>query len=316
MGSRAVALIRRDGTGTVHTRTGRPFFDDARTAELVARIAAAATTAGLFDELGTDWALLDAELLPWSAKAGSLIREQYASVGAAGRAVLPQALAVLGQVASRGVDVTDLSERLTRRQQNVAAFTAAYRSYVWPTDGLAGIRFAPFAVLATAGASHIERDHGWHLGWADRLVAADPTIMQGTRRLVVDTGSEPDVADVTRWWLGLTAPDDAGRAGEGMVVKPFEGLAAARNGALVQPGVKCRGREYLRIIYGPDYTDPAELARLRSRGLGRKRGLALREHALGLAALRRHAAGEPLWRVHEAVFAVLALESEPMDPRL
>jgi protein phosphatase len=84
----------------------------------------------------------------------------------------------------------------------------------------------------------------------------------------------------------------------------------------VQPGLKVRGREYLRIIYGPDYTRPENLDRLRDRNLGRKRGLALREYALGVEALERTARGEPLWRVHECVFAVLALESEPVDPRL
>ena len=74
------------------------------------------------------------------------------------------------------------------------------------------------------------------------------------------------------------------------------------------------GREYLRIVYGPDYL--GRLDRLRKRRLERKRSLALREYALGIAALERLAAGEPLWRVHECVFAVLALESDPVDPRL
>jgi len=114
------------------------------------------------------------------------------------------------------------------------------------------------------------------------------------------------------------------------VVKPAGNLTRARgNGAsgtgdggtgdtrgLVQPGLKVRGREYLRIIYGPDYTEPDNLDRLRARSLGHKRSLALREYALGLAAIDRLASGEPLWRVHECVFAVLALESEPVDPRL
>jgi protein phosphatase len=100
-----------------------------------------------------------------------------------------------------------------------------------------------------------------------------------------------------------------------MVVKPLANLTRTRRG-LAQPGVKVRGREYLRIIYGPDYTLPGNLERLRERGLGRKRSLALQEYALGLEALDRVAAGEPLWRVHEAVFAILALESEPVDPRL
>jgi hypothetical protein len=100
-----------------------------------------------------------------------------------------------------------------------------------------------------------------------------------------------------------------------MVVKPLANQVRGPRG-LVQPGVKVRGREYLRIIYGPDYTEPAHLDRLRQRGLGHKRSLALREYALGLEGLRRLADGEPLWRVHECVFAVLAMESEPVDPRL
>ena len=112
------------------------------------------------------------------------------------------------------------------------------------------------------------------------------------------------------WWEELTAG-----GGEGMVVKPMTFLARGRKG-LVQPGVKCRGREYLRIIYGPEYADPSQIERLRSRGLGRKRSLALREFGLGVEALERFVRREPLYRVHECVFGVLALESEPVDPRL
>lgn len=100
-----------------------------------------------------------------------------------------------------------------------------------------------------------------------------------------------------------------------MVVKPADFIAKGRRG-IVQPAVKCRGREYLRIIYGPDYTAPEHLDRLRSRGLGAKRSLALREFALGIEALERFVRQEPLRRVHECVFGVLALESEPVDPRL
>ena len=137
----------------------------------------------------------------------------------------------------------------------------------------------------------------------------DP-LLAPTRRLVVDTGDETSVAEGVRWWLELT-----GAGGEGMVVKPLQGLVRGPKG-LVQPGVKCRGREYLRLVYGPEYARPRTLERLRSRTLGHKRSLALREYALGLEGLDRAARGEPLWRVHECVFGVLALESEPVDPRL
>jgi protein phosphatase len=323
MGSRAVALVCRtpaeasarfglpDGQpGVVWTRTGRAFFSAELTAQVADRLRAAAEKAGLFDELSSTWLLLDAELMPWSAKAGQLLRDQYAAVGAAARAALPAAAAVLGRAASAGLDVSELLERTRARERNAAAFTDAYRRYCWPTDGLAGVRIAPFQLLASEGAAHHERPHAWHLDLADRLAAAAPEHLAITRRIGVETTDPDSVAAGSAWWSELTAD-----GGEGMVVKPAGNLTRGRKG-LVQPGLKVRGREYLRIIYGPDYPEPANLERLRARGLGHKRSLALREYALGLEALDRVARGEPLWRVHECVFAVLALESEPVDPRL
>ncbi|MFY1674205.1 polynucleotide kinase-phosphatase [Plantactinospora sp. WMMB334] len=338
MGSRAVVLVCRDeagpagpggadrvgaaapdaaarfgpGDGVVYTRTGRPFFGGARDRALLARVRAAVGRAGLWDELGTDWVLLDCELLPWSAKAGGLIREQYAPVGAAGRAALPAVLEVLDRAAGRALPVADLRARMERRATDLDRYVGAYRGYVRPTDGLDGVTLAPFAVLASEGTSHAGRDHGWHLALADRLHAADPELFTPTRRRIVDLGDEPAVSAATDWWRELTAA-----GGEGMVVKPYAGLAARdASGRLLQPGLKCRGRDYLRIIYGPEYAEPEQLAVLRHRSLGRKRGLALREHGLGLAALDRLAEGAPLWRRHELVFAILACESEPVDPRL
>jgi protein phosphatase len=103
--------------------------------------------------------------------------------------------------------------------------------------------------------------------------------------------------------------------GEGMVVKPKSFVARGAKG-LLQPALKVRGKQYLRIIYGPEYDAPEHIVRLRERGLGGKRNLALREFALGHEALGRFVARRPLRHVHECVFGVLALESEPIDPRL
>jgi len=320
MGSRAVALVCRDAdaalarfgapggaTGAVWTRTGRSFFRPELTEELLARLRAAAVQAGLFEELNTGWLLFDGELLPWSVKAEELLRSQYAAVGAAAAHVLPAAVAALEQAAGAGREVGALLARTTSRAANAEAFRAAYRRYCWPVDGLAGIKLAPFQLLASEGANHAVRPHDWHLSIADRLVAADPELIASTERTYADTA---DASAATAWWERLTAS-----GGEGMVVKPVASLVRGQRG-VVQPGLKVRGREYLRIIYGPDYTEPENLTRLRQRGLGHKRSLASREYALGLEALDRVAAGEPLWRVHECVFAVLALESEPVDPRL
>ncbi|MFJ3818524.1 polynucleotide kinase-phosphatase [Streptomyces sp. NPDC090056] len=334
MGSRAVALVCRDAdaarerfgadgvTGALHTRTGRPFFDDpAVTEEVLGRLRTAIGAAGLWEELAAsnsasgagDWLLLDGELMPWSLKSAGLLRAQYAAVGAASGAVLPGATGALRRAVERGVEGLDgLLGRQRERAVDAEAFTAAYRRYCWPTEGLEGVRFAPFQLLAARGRSLAAVPHDEQLAWLDRLVEHDPTgLLQVTRRLLVDTGDEASVRAGTDWWLELT-----GAGGEGMVVKPLAALVRDAKGRLVQPGVKVRGREYLRIIYGPEYTRPENLERLRQRFLGHKRSLALREYALGLEALDRLADGEPLWRVHEAVFAVLALESEPVDPRL
>jgi polynucleotide kinase-phosphatase len=313
MGSRAVLVICRDADslravdgqlGTVYTRTGRPFFSPLLETTLVDRVRAAVTAAQLWDELDTDWLLLDAEVLPWSAKAEPLIRDQFASVAAAAGSSLPAVNRALDAAASRGLDVGVLRDRFAGRAVAIDKFSAVYRRYSWPTVGLEGVRLAPFHVLASAGANHLRRDHAWHLGLVDRLVAADAGLFTATRRLEIPV---TDVAAATDWWLELTA-----RGGEGMVVKPVSD--PGRRG--VQPAIKCRGREYLRIIYGPDYLEPERLTRLRKRHLGRKRGLALREHGLGLAALDTLADYGALWRVHQLVFAILACESEPVDPRL
>ncbi|MEV0131213.1 polynucleotide kinase-phosphatase [Dactylosporangium sp. NPDC050688] len=317
MGSRAVLVVCRsdaaglrrfgiEAGGTIYTRTGRPFFGAGSPLEtmMLDRVRAAVDAAGLWEELGTDWLLLDGEVLPWSAKAEPLIREQYASVAAAAGAALPVAHAALAAAARRGIDVTALESRFAGRVSSIAAFTEVYRRYCWPTDGLSGLRLAPFHVLAGEGNSYLRQDHEWHLALIDRLAVADPSLIATTRRLVVDPASPADVEAATRWWLELT-----GAGGEGMVLKP-----AADAGPRVQPALKCRGRDYLRIIYGPDYL--SRLDRLRGRGLQRKRGLALREQGLGLAALDALAAGGSARAVHQLVFAILACESEPVDPRL
>lgn len=244
--------------------------------------------------------------MPWSLKASGLLRSQYAAVGAASGAVFPGALAALEGAAARGVAVKDLLDRQRARSADAAAFTDAYRRYCWPTEGLDGVRLAPFQILAVQGRSLAALPHDEQLALLDRLVEHDGSgLLQTTRRLYVDTGDPESVSAGVDWWLEMT-----GRGGGGMVVKPVGALVRDDKARLVQPGIKCRGREYLRIIYGPEYTRPDNLARLRHRFLNHKRSLAVREYALGLEALDRLADGEPLWRVHEAVFGVLALESE------
>ena len=174
---------------------------------------------------------------------------------------------------------------------------------------LADVQLAPFHLLASEGQVHTDKDHLWHMNMSVRLREANPRLFRDTRHKVVHL-DKSDESGATRWWEELT-----GEGGEGMVVKPVDFVPSGRRG-LVQPAMKCRGAEYLRIIYGPEYTLGGNLDRLRNRGISAKRSLALREFALGIEGLERFVEREPLYRVHECAFAVLALESEPVDPRL
>ena len=200
--------------------------------------------------------------------------------------------------------------RFAERKLSIERFVAAYRQYCWPVDSLDDLKLAPFHLLATEGGVHTHQNHVWHMETLAKICEKIPACCwRPTFKLIDVTVPDEEQLGVA-WWEALTAS-----GGEGMVVKPLNFVVRGKKG-LVQPAVKCRGREYLRIIYGPDYDAEENLSRLRSRGLGAKRSLALREFALGIEALERFVRKEPLRRVHECVFGVLALESEPVDPRL
>ena len=323
MGSRAIVIAGRSASaiessfgiegqkGIVYTRTGRRFFDDPALEERVLNaVVTAMDTSGLWQELGTDWVCLDCEVMPWSLKAHELIEKQYAPIGLAATHSTAAELAALRQAAGRGVELGDLEAVAHERERAIAGYRVASQrfgaAYVSPDD----VRLAPFHLLATEGAVHADKPHAWHMQMLSRLSADGSELMQPTEWREVDLLDEVSTAEAVDWWEKLTA-DGA----EGIVIKPAD-FVARNKGRLVQPALKCRGREYLRIIYGPEYTLPANLSRLRSRAVNAKRSLAAREFALGVEALERFVKREPLWRVHEAVFGVLALESEPVDPRL
>jgi protein phosphatase len=324
MGSRAVFIVCRDAEtarrrfgsdddalGIVYTRTGRRFFNDRKLeAEVIARLRQALDTAGFWERFETGWVAFDCEIMPWSAKAQELIRQQYAPVGAAANIGLSASLDALQQAEQRGIAVEALRHQIAERLEQAHRYSAAYRHYCWPVASIADLKIAPFHLLATEGTTHVGRDHAWHMATIAEICSADPDLLLATDHQIVDVTDEAAQQHAIDWWEALT-----NSGGEGAVVKPLEFIARS-HGKLLQPAIKCRGREYLRIIYGPEYDTPEHLDTLRQRGLGRKRSLALREFALGIEALERFARHEPLYRIHECVFGVLALESEPVDPRL
>jgi protein phosphatase len=324
MGSRAVVVLCKDESvsqkrfgvvqaslGTVYTRTGRRFFtDEELERQFLIRLQAAVNASGLWDELGTDWLCLDCELMPWSAKAQELLQKQYAPVGNAGVRALKAENDILVRAMERVPGLESLTTQTMARLNAVEHYTRAYQQYCWPVSSLGDLKLAPFHILASEGAVHTDKPHTWHMEMIGRLCTADTEILLATPFQVVELDDEQSSAGAVAWWTDMTS-----RGGEGMVVKPLNFIAEGRRG-VTQPAIKCRGPEYLRIIYGPEYLLPTNLERLRSRNVGAKRSLASREFALGVEALERFIREEPLRLTHECVFGVLALESEPVDPRL
>lgn len=320
MGSRAVAVVCKDQEaalrrfgiageqGIIYTRTGRRFFDNLETEQtVIGRVAEAIGKAGLWDELNTDWIALDCELMPWSAKAQALIEHQYMPVGDSAIGALGKVMDVLNSVSIEGIEA--VRESFAPRMENAERYIKAYQHYCWDVKSIDDYRLAPFHILATEGTVHFDKNHEWHMKTIAKACTFDP-ILFATPYRIVSLDDPLSVSEATAWWEEMVA-----KGGEGMVVKPFDFLARGPKG-LIQPALKVRGPEYLRIIYGPDYLMPENISRLRKRGINAKRSLALREFALGAEGLKRFVEKRPLRHVHECVFSVLALESEPVDPRL
>ncbi|MCG9896098.1 MAG: polynucleotide kinase-phosphatase [Fimbriimonadaceae bacterium] len=324
MGSRALAIVCRNADaaarrfdvqsgeiGAILTRTGRRFFEDrAVEGSILQRLSSAAEASGLFQELTSDWVLLDLEIMPWSAKAIGLLKDSYAPVGAAALAHAEALAQVAAGLEARGLSVEGPAAVAGNRREDALRFRDAYRRYCWEVRSVDDYRLAPFHILAGESGVFVDRSHLWHMETLAALCNADPQILRKTNHRLVRLDSEAESNEARLWWEELVTG-----GGEGMVVKPLEFLPSGRKGP-IQPAVKCRGPEYLRIIYGPGYLEPQNLERLKVRSLSRKRSLAWTEFALGIEALERFLRGEGLRRVHECVFGILALESEPVDPRL
>ncbi|UQZ35011.1 polynucleotide kinase-phosphatase [Paenibacillus sp. PK3_47] len=318
MGSRAVLLLFRDAgaavsyvgrptLGTIYTRTGRSFFDSATEAEVLSRLNADLHAAGYFVKHSTDLLLLDAEIIPWNLKARELIATQYAHVAEAAQMDREHLLEKLKEAEQAGRDVSGWVQEMEEKLKNARVFREAFQKYCWDVSGLEGVRIAPFHTLAHSGQSYFDHSHLWHMEHNRELAGVSPLFMETEYRII---SSEADEAEVIRWWEEMTEDGH-----EGIVIKPE--VFITRNGkSMIQPAVKVRGRKYLHIIYGMDYLQPEHLARLKQRKTGKKERHALMECALSAESVERFIRKEPVERVHECVLAALALESDPVDPRL
>jgi len=325
MGSRAVIVLCKDeeaalkrfgveneGIGVCYTRSGRNFFNDENLEKaFLNRVKDCLDKADFWKKFQTEWVCFDTELMPWSAKAQALLKEQYAAVGAAASAALPEAEKALEMTLARGIEgVEKFYEKIKAKNSAVQQYIKAYQQYCWEVNSIDDYKLAPFHILATEGKVHIDKTHEWHMQQIAEICKHDPAFMVETPYKIVDFHDDASYDEAVAWWLELTA-----KGGEGMVVKPYD-FIAYQKAEFLQPAIKCRGKEYLRIIYGAEYDLPENLKRLKNRALNAKQSLALREFALSIESLERFVRKEPLRKTHESVFGLLALESEDIDPRL
>ncbi|MEW4368302.1 polynucleotide kinase-phosphatase [Paenibacillus kandeliae] len=320
MGSRAIVLLFRDQqaaipyigrplTGRIYTRTGRAFFQAQLEQEVLEKLRSDLKQAGYFEQYGTDFVLLDTEIVPWNLKARELISSQYAHVAEAALHDRHTILDTLHTAQQQGRDVTEWIGEWTERLDNAQRFAQAFQAYCWDTDGMDGIQIAPFHILAHSTGSLMDREHVWHMQHAEQL-AQSSSMLIATEYRVVELDDEQAEQQLIQWWSDMTE-----QGHEGLVIKP-ECMTTYDGDRLVQPAIKVRGRKYLHIIYGMDYLQPNNLKRLKERKTRKKERHALMEFALSLESVERFVRQEPLERMHECVLAALSLEADAVDPRL
>ncbi|KGR78170.1 polynucleotide kinase-phosphatase [Ureibacillus manganicus] len=318
MGSRGILLLFKDNEaglkyigretlGVIYTRTGRRFFDEEMERTILLKINKGLTASNYFDNNDTEFILLDAEIMPWNLKAKELISKQYAHVSE--NAILDRNI-LMHKLESAVGDNQNLEKWLKEydeKLKNAHVFKEVFQKYCWDIHTIDEIQIAPFHLLAHSKETFFDKPHTWHMEKNREFHAIDSLFVKTEYMVIEDQASEEDVI---KWWEEMTSDGH-----EGIVIKP-ETFISTYKGRLIQPAIKVRGRKYLHIIYGMDYLQPENLKRLKHRNTGKKQKNALKEFALGVEGVQRFVNGESISRVHECALGVLALESDPVDPRL
>lgn len=291
----------------IYTRTGRKFFDNKTEDKILTRINNSLTTNDYFNKYDTEFLLVDAEIMPWNLKAKELISSQYAHV--AENAILDRAL-LKEKIECAVVNneyletwLAEYGEKLT----NAQVFKEVFQKYCWEINEIDQIQIAPFHVLAHSNETFFDKPHTWHMEMNKEFSLMDNLFVETEFMVIDDTASEEEVI---KWWEDITSDGH-----EGIVIKPVIFISKYK-GRLIQPAIKVRGRKYLNIIYGMDYLQPENLSRLKERNIGKKQKLALKEFSLGVEGIQRLVNGEAIERIHECVLGTLAMEADPVDPRL
>ncbi|GIN84967.1 polynucleotide kinase-phosphatase [Heyndrickxia sporothermodurans] len=318
MGSRGILFLFKDKEtaknyggfetlGTIYSRTGRRFFDKNLEERVVSTLHKDLHSYGYFQKYKTDFLLLDAEIMPWNLKAKELISNQYAHVSE--NAILDRMKLrnKLRDASLKNEEINNWLQEYEEKLNNALRFKQIFQKYCWNINGIEQIQIAPFHVLAHSNETFFDKPHTWHMEMNREFSKLSNLFVETEYKVIHNDKSEEEVI---KWWESMTS-----ECHEGIVIKP-EYFISKHNEKLLQPAIKVRGQKYLSIIYGMDYLHPENLKRLKNRNSAKKQKLALKEFALGVEGISRFVNGESIERAHECVLATLAMESDPVDPRL
>ena len=102
--------------------------------------------------------------MPWSAKAQSLLKDQYAAVGTSAKNALGEVEKILNQTSNRNIEgVNALLEKYSSKRGAIEKFINSYRNYCWEVAYIEDYKLAPFHILATEGQVHVDKNHEWHM---------------------------------------------------------------------------------------------------------------------------------------------------------
>ncbi len=242
--------------GVCYNREGFPFFKEKKIEQdFITDLQKAITATNLWEELDTDWILLEGQIIP------------------------------------------DFIEPM--RFKTFEKYQENVDRYFENTRTTSDFQFAPFHILASERQAHTNKTHEWHLKNIQKIVNQNPVLLKKTAYKIADLEDEKTCEAVIDWWLEMDA-----KGKEGIVIKPTQFISYNER-KLIIPMLNCFGREFLRLIYGGDYTETGHLIRLRDRPLFTNSG-AVKEFPLAMESLERFVRYDLMKEVQECVLGVLA----------
>jgi hypothetical protein len=302
--------INKNKKGFILSRNNIRFFNIEQEKQYVDRLVEDLTKHNFFEKYDTDLLILDCEILPWNLKANSLITNQYGLVSNTSRYVRNHKLEILKELFNQGKVSKEDVEKQINLLENSKKFHDVFSFYCWNIEDINNVKIAPFHILSFSKESNFNRNHEWHMGISKELSMMSSLFIE-TPYMIINLDNEQEKNSCIKWWKEITEDGH-----EGIVIKPYKFISKNKNGEIVQPAIKVRGKEYLRIIYGMDYLEKENLEIIKQRSAHKKMKKAISQFLLSVESINRFINMDKIENILECVLASMSIDNEFTDPRL